>query len=79
MIDVESKTWLEVKNVADGRIAKLREDNDSPGHSETTTAFIRGQIEAWKWLLDLPNKQRNAPPETAARETTAPYSWPGME
>ena len=61
-IDFTSPTWRAIEQVAQSRIAMLREKNDSPSMDALRTAETRGRIAAWKELLALANP---APAPTA--------------
>ena len=60
--DFTSPTWRAIEQVAQSRIALLREKNDSPSMDALRTAETRGRIAAWKELLALANP---APAPTA--------------
>ncbi len=60
--DFNSPTWRAIEQVAQSRIAMLREKNDSPSMDALRTAETRGRIAAWKELLALANP---APAPTA--------------
>ena len=54
-IDSSSDTWIDIEKWANGRIAELREQNDSD-LNKVDTANIRGHIEFAKELLALTEK-----------------------
>lgn len=54
-IDFTSPTWRAIDQLAQDRIATLREKNDSPSMDAVRTAELRGRIAAWKELLALAN------------------------
>lgn len=61
-VDFTSPTWRAIEQVAQSRVATLREKNDSPSMDALRTAETRGRIAAWKELLALANP---APAPTA--------------
>ena len=52
-LDLSSTTWRVIEQMAQERIATLREKNDSPSMDALRTAELRGCIVAWKDLLAL--------------------------
>ena len=52
-LDFTSTTWRVIEQMAQERIATLREKNDSPSMDALRTAELRGRIAAWKELLAL--------------------------
>lgn len=54
-VDVHSPTWAAIEAHAVAQIELLRVRNDSPMDA-MSTAFVRGQISAWKSVLALGEK-----------------------
>lgn len=54
-------TWRQTKAFAQARIAALRELNDTPGMTEAQTEGIRGEIKAWKQLLEQEKRKPEVP------------------
>lgn len=52
-LDAKSATWQFVEERASERLDALRTSNDKVSMDATQTAFLRGQIAAWKELLAL--------------------------
>ena len=53
-LETGSSTWVFIVNHCEGRLSALRDDNDGD-LDQIKTANIRGQIQAIKDILDLPN------------------------
>lgn len=58
-IEFHSGTWAQVAEFAQQRINKLREKNDGD-LDQYQTAFVRGQVKAFKSLLALPEEAARA-------------------
>lgn len=59
-IDFDSDAWKTIEAHARKQLDELRLSNDKTSHDATATAVIRGRIAAWKELLELPEKRREA-------------------
>lgn len=53
--DYSSDTWHRLRRWVESELARAREKNDSMALDAVETAVLRGQIMAFKKILDLPN------------------------
>ena len=59
-IDFDSDAWKTIEAHARKQLDELRLSNDKPSLDAIATAVTRGRIAAWKELLELPVKRREA-------------------
>jgi hypothetical protein len=55
MTDFSSDTWHRLRKWAESELDRARKKNDAVGLSDIETAALRGEIQALKRFLDLPN------------------------
>jgi hypothetical protein len=53
-IEPHSPTWLALEQLLARRIAELHRDNEAVGLAERETAFVRGQLAAFREVVNLP-------------------------
>ena len=53
-IERHSPTWLAIETFVGERIAQLQADNESPMLGPTETAYLRGQIAAFRAVMNHP-------------------------
>lgn len=59
-IDFDSDAWKTIEAHARKQLDELRLSNDKASLDATATSVLRGRIAAWKDLLELPAKRREA-------------------
>lgn len=59
-INTQSRDWQIIKKRIEHRLAASRQEHESPHCTDARSAYLRGEINGLKWLLDLPKKPTEA-------------------